>query len=54
MQYIINFTLLLGWISGIVLAHGFWSTLFAIFIPFWAWYLTTELLIGWAFIIFFL
>lgn len=30
------------WIGGIVLASGFWSTLFAVFIPFWAWYLVIE------------
>ena len=34
-----------AWIVGVVLAKGFWSTLFAFFIPFWAWYLTAELLI---------
>lgn len=38
------------WIIGIVLAEGFWSTLFAFIIPFWAWYLTAEKylqMIGW-------
>lgn len=30
------------WIGGIVIANGFWSTLFAIFIPLWAWYLVIE------------
>lgn len=30
------------WISGIVIAAGFWSTFFAIFVPFWGWYLVIE------------
>ena len=30
------------WILGVVIAKGFWSTLFAIIIPFWSWYLTVE------------
>jgi len=30
------------WVIGIVLAKGFWSTTFALFIPLWAWYLTAE------------
>jgi hypothetical protein len=30
------------WIAGIVIAKGFWSTFFAIFVPFWAWYLVIE------------
>lgn len=43
----INKTLVMGifsipWVIGVVLAKGFWSTLFAFFIPFWAWYLTAE------------
>jgi hypothetical protein len=33
------------WIAGVVVAKGFWSTLFAIFIPFWAFYLIVERLI---------
>ena len=39
-----------AWFAGIVIAKGFWSTLFALF-PLWAWYLTTEKLLqalGWA------
>jgi hypothetical protein len=31
-----------AWVVGIVLAQGFWSTFFAIFVPLWAWYLTVE------------
>ena len=29
------------WLMGLVIAKGFWSTLFAIFPPY-AWYLTVE------------
>ena len=32
------------WISGLVIAKGFWSTLFAI-IPFYGWYLVIETLL---------
>lgn len=35
--------LIVMWISGVILAKGFWSTLFAFCIPFWAWYLVLEL-----------
>ena len=34
-----------AWVAGIVLAKGFWSTLFAIFFPLWAWYITAEKLL---------
>lgn len=34
--------LLFSWIAGIVLAHGFWSTFFSIFMPLYAWYLVIE------------
>lgn len=30
------------WIAGIVIAKGFWSTVFALCIPLWAWYLVIE------------
>lgn len=30
------------WMAGVVLAHGFWSTLFAVLLPPWGWYLTRE------------
>jgi hypothetical protein len=33
------------WIAGIVIAKGFWSTFFAIFVPIWAWYLVIERLL---------
>lgn len=34
-----------GWIRGFVIAKGFWSTFFCI-VPFWAWYLSFEEMIG--------
>jgi len=30
------------WLSGIVIAKGFWSTLFAVIMPLYAWYLVAE------------
>ena len=33
------------WVAGIVIAQGFWSTLFAVIMPLWAWYLTVEKLL---------
>lgn len=39
-----------AWIAGIVIANGFWSTLFALFFPLWAWYLVVEKMLhvlGW-------
>lgn len=54
MKYIVGnlsgFALLLWWLAGIVLASGFWSTVFAIWIPPWALYLVVERVIrslGW-------
>ena len=34
--------ILIPWLIGIVLAKGFWSTFFALIIPFYAWYLVIE------------
>lgn len=41
----------IAWLAGAVLAHGFWSTAFALFVPPWAWYLLVERVMqaqGWA------
>ena len=37
-------SILLGvvWVMGVAMAKGFWSTLFALIIPFWGWYLLAE------------
>lgn len=41
MKHIIGLLMMFAWVSGFVLAKGFWSTLFCI-IPFYAWYLVIE------------
>lgn len=33
---------LAAWVSGMVLAKGFWSTFFAVIVPPWSWYLVAE------------
>jgi hypothetical protein len=45
MRHIIAFVLLVGWVAGLVIAKGFWSTTFAIFIPLWSYYLVVERLV---------
>jgi hypothetical protein len=40
-----SLVLTLLWIGGIVIAKGFWSTFFAIFIPPWGWYLVADLVL---------
>jgi len=30
------------WIAGVVLSHGFWGTVAAVCVPFYAWYLVME------------
>lgn len=37
--------LVIMWVYGIILAKGFISTLFAVFLPLWAWYLAVEHLV---------
>lgn len=44
-QLAASFIVTVGWIAGMVLAQGFWSTSFAIFIPPYAFYLVIERLI---------
>lgn len=41
MKHLTALIITIGWISGIVIAKGFWSTLFAIFTPY-SLYLTVE------------
>lgn len=45
MKYLINFLAVLTWVMGVVIAQGFWSTLFAVLVPFWSYYLVCERLI---------
>ena len=42
MKTLINFILAVMWICGIVIVKGFWSTLFAVIIPPYSWYLVVE------------
>jgi len=42
MKYIAEIILIFMWIAGTVLSKGFWSTLFCIFFPPWAWYIVVE------------
>lgn len=42
MKAILSLFLLAAWVLGVVLANGFWSTLFAFIMPFWSWYLCVE------------
>lgn len=45
MSSFLSFIFFLIWMAGIVLAKGFWSTLAAFLIPFWAYYLVVERII---------
>jgi hypothetical protein len=45
MKAIVQLSLVVGWVVGMVLAKGFWSTLFALFIPLWGYYLIAELFV---------
>jgi len=42
MRYLYQIIAISMWISGIVLAKGFWSTLLAVFFVPWAWYIFIE------------
>lgn len=33
------------WVSGIILAKGFWMTLFAVFVPLYGWFKIVTLLL---------
>jgi hypothetical protein len=46
MRYIIQFLVLLMWLSGVVLANGALSTVGAVMVPFWALYLVVERLMA--------
>lgn len=45
MKYIFQFILLVGWVAGLVIAKGFWSTFFAFFFAPWGYYLVVEKLL---------
>lgn len=42
MKHIVGLILLIGYVMGIVLAKGFWSTFFAVIFPLWGYYLVIE------------
>ena len=42
MKHILSLVLIIVWVSGIVLAKGFLSTLFSVLAPPWAYYLVIE------------
>ena len=42
MKSIVQLTLITTWVAGIVLAKGFWLTLFSICMPLYSWYLVVE------------
>ena len=42
MRYLVHLLLMFAWLAGIVIAKGFWSTFFALFLPLWAYYLVAE------------
>jgi hypothetical protein len=42
MKALVNFVQLIGWISGIVLAKGFWWKLLAFLFPLYSWYLVVK------------
>lgn len=42
MNVLVYFTATLTWLGGIALAKGFWSTIAAIFVPVYAWYIVVE------------
>ena len=50
-EFISWLTVAVGWIAGVVVSSGFWSTTAAICVPPYAWYLLVERamrLKGWA------
>jgi len=46
MKSVVSLISLIAWITGFVLAKGFWSTFFCI-IPFWSWYIDISYFLHW-------
>ena len=42
LEGLIVLLIVVTWLAGIVLAKGFWSTFFSIYVPPYAWYLVVE------------
>ena len=50
MKHLVQLVMVVAWIAGIILAKGFWSTLAAVIILPYSWYLVIEkvmILAGW-------
>ena len=45
MKNLVYLLFIIIWMSGIVIASGFWSTFFSIIFPFWAFYLFMEVIL---------
>jgi hypothetical protein len=45
-EHVSGWAFMAAWVAGWVLAKGFWSTLAAVFVPPWGWYLIAERLIA--------
>lgn len=45
MKYVTQLVMIVFWVSGLVIAKGFWSTLAAVCFPPWSWYLVVERLL---------
>ena len=37
-----HWSLTILWVTGVVLAQGFWSTFWAFLLPFWGWYVAVR------------
>lgn len=42
MRELIGLIFAISWIAGVVIVKGFWLTVLAICIPFYAWYVVVE------------
>jgi len=45
MNSLVSLILFIAWLTGIVLAKGFWSTFFAVIFPLWSYYLVVKHLV---------
>ena len=45
MRALVGLIFFIAYVAGVVIAKGFWSTLIAIFIPLWSYYLVIERLV---------
>lgn len=45
MKHLVRLICLVAWITGWVIAKGFWSTFFAVIFPPWGWYLIIDMVL---------